>query len=61
MKKRIAIFLIRRFPTQDRAALIREANEDLGKENRDVFVRGLLPPKTHLSKNPQRKRKEVEA
>jgi hypothetical protein len=59
MKRKLAIFLIRRFPTRDRAALIREANEDLGDSGRDVFVRGLLPPKTHLSKNPQRKRKEI--
>jgi hypothetical protein len=59
MKKRIAIFLIRRFPTQDRAALIREANEDLGDNGRDVFVRGLISKGFHLSRNPVRKAKEV--
>jgi hypothetical protein len=61
MKRKLAIFLIRRFPTQDRAALIREANEDLGTENRDVFVRGLIGKGFHLSRNPVRRRKEGEA
>ena len=58
MKKRIAIFLIRRFPTTDRAALVREANEDLGDNGRDLFVRGLIGKGWHLHRDPQ-KRKEI--
>jgi hypothetical protein len=56
MKRKLAIFLIRRFPTQDRAALIREANEDLGDNGRDVFVRGLLPSGFHVHRNGKKKR-----
>jgi DNA-binding winged helix-turn-helix (wHTH) protein len=55
MKRKLAIFLIRRFPTQDRAALIREANEDLGDNGRDVFVRGLIGRGFHIHRDPRKK------
>lgn len=56
-----AIKIMRGLDTKELTSLVRETISDWGEENRDVFVRGLLPPKTHLSKNPQRKRKEGEA